>query len=611
MPAGGRADRPAVIAHPVPPDPAIGNDGGMGLADWYLSHAERQNPHTVLDEVREGRASWTTGNDVRPIVHGAPYFAELAERIGRTEAGDRIYFVDWRGDADQWLTDDGDTLADVLTAALRRGADVRGLLWRSHWRKVGFHAEQSFRLGAAIEEAGGQCLRDMRVRTAGAHHQKFVILRHQGRPEEDVAYVGGIDLCHSRRDTIEHEGDAQALDVAEEYGPRPAWHDVQVAIRGPAVHDVETTFRERWEDRTPLTLNPGRRLTSWLQAEEQEPRPLGPQWPPPSPVDGAHDAVQIVRTYPAILPVGYDFAPDGEMSIVRGNAKAMARAERLVYVEDQYFWGGDVGEHFAAVLRDRPELRLVVVLPVLPDVDGTVARTAQFAARLLALEPVLEAGGDRVLVLGLVNRSGLPIYVHSKICIVDDRWASVGSDNFNRRSWTSDSEIACAIMDDRTDDLDPDEPAPRDAFPLRLRRELCAEHLGVPEDQVPDDPDELFEALLSAADRLEQWIAAGSDERSRVLRRLTRSRHGRSRLRTRSVARRRAARRAAASRDRAAEAGERPPGQVVRLDLPRLSRLDRLWTMRAYDVIDPDGTVLRDEELPELSEPDAAAAPRD
>lgn len=42
------------------------------------------------------------------------------------------------------------------------------------------------------------------------------------------------------------------------FGARPPWHDVQVAHRGPAVADVETTFRERWEDSTPLTLNPGR-----------------------------------------------------------------------------------------------------------------------------------------------------------------------------------------------------------------------------------------------------------------------------------------------------------------------------------------------------------------
>ena len=140
----------------------------------------------------------------------------------------------------------------------------------------------------------------------------------------------------------------------------PAWHDVQVGISGPAVHDVETTFRERWEDTAPLTSNPGRRLASWLQAEDQTPKPLGEQWPPPPPVEGGHDAVQLARTYPKILPKPYDFAPDGERTIALGNAKAMSRARRLVYVEDQYLWGPQVGEHFASVLRERPDLRLVI-----------------------------------------------------------------------------------------------------------------------------------------------------------------------------------------------------------------------------------------------------------
>ena len=574
----------------------------MPLADWFLSPAERENPHAAIDAIRGNAVGWTVGNEVRPIVHGAPYFAELAERIAQMGPGDRVYFVDWRGDPDQRLNDAGDTLVDVLTAALGAGVDVRGLLWRSHWRKVGMHSEQAFELGRAVEEAGGQCLRDMRVRTLGSHHQKFVILRHQGDPTRDVAYVGGIDLCHSRRDDIDHLGDEQALDVAEEYGPRPAWHDVQAAVSGPAVHDVETTFRERWEDSTPLTLNPGRRLTSWLQAEDQEPRPLGEQWPPPPPVPGAHDAVQIVRTYPPILPVGYDFAPDGERSIVLGNAKAMSHARRFIYVEDQYLWGRGVGEHFAAMLRDRPELRLVIVLPTVPDVDGALARTPQLAARLLALEPILEAGGDRVAVFGLTNSLGLPIYVHSKICIIDDRWASVGSDNFNRRSWTSDSEIACAVMDDRVDDLDADDPSPPDAFPLRLRRTLCAEHLGIAESEIPDDPDELFDALVTSAARLDAWYAAGADARRGALGRLRGSARIPRRL-SPGRARRRVASRAASSQDRAVALGERPPGRLRALDPPVLSRAERMWAERLLGLIDPDGTVLRDEELPELSAP--------
>jgi Phosphatidylserine/phosphatidylglycerophosphate/cardiolipin synthases and related enzymes len=230
----------------------------MPLADWFLSHEERDNPSSRVDAILDdGDASWTPGNHVRPIVHGADYFAELAERIKAMGEGDRIYFVDWRGDPDEHLNEDGDTLLDVLVAALGRGADVRALLWRSHWRKLGFHSERAFELGRAIEEAGGQCLRDMRVRTAGAHHQKFVVLRHRDDSRRDVAYVGGIDLCHSRRDDADHGGDPQPLKIAAEYGPNPAWHDVQVGISGPAVHDVETTFRERWEDTTPLDLQPG------------------------------------------------------------------------------------------------------------------------------------------------------------------------------------------------------------------------------------------------------------------------------------------------------------------------------------------------------------------
>jgi len=54
----------------------------------------------------------------------------------------------------------------------------------------------------------------MRVRLGGSHHQKFVVLRHPGRSELDVAFVGGIDLCHSRRDDAAHAGDPQRQPMA-------------------------------------------------------------------------------------------------------------------------------------------------------------------------------------------------------------------------------------------------------------------------------------------------------------------------------------------------------------------------------------------------------------
>ena len=246
----------------------------------------------------------------------------------------------------------------------------------------------------------------MRVRTRGAHHQKFVVIRHADDPTRDVAYVGGIDLCNGTRDDAKHQGDRQPVDMARAYGPTPAWHDVQVAIQGPAVHDVETTFRERWEDSTPLTLNPGRLMSSLFHREDLSPDPLGDQAPPPPPRPDGHEIVQIVRTFPVIYPKSFDFAPNGERSVMLGNTKAIANAERLVYVEDQYLWSEEVGEHFAGALRAKPDLRLVVVLPIVPDREGAAVEMPQLYGRSLAMRKILEAGGDRVAVFGLTNDSG-------------------------------------------------------------------------------------------------------------------------------------------------------------------------------------------------------------
>ena len=144
-----------------------------------------------------------------------------------------------------------------------------------------------------------------------------------------------------------------------------------------------------------------------------------------------------------------------------------------------------------------------------PDREGALAEIPQLYGRSLAMRTIIDAGGDRVAVFGLCNEAGLPIYVHSKTCVIDHRWASVGSDNLNRRSWTGDSEIACTVVDGRGD---LDDPAPEDAFPRVLLRTLVAEHLGCEPDDVPEDPHELFDAMVACADALDEWYEGGGHD---------------------------------------------------------------------------------------------------
>lgn len=521
----------------------------MALDRWLLTSAERGNPHTLLDRRHDGQA-WTRGNDVRPLIHGAAYFAELHRAVCAMQAGDRLMFTDWRGDPDELLAGPGTEVSRVFCEAAARGVVVTGLIWRSHFDRFAMSEQENRHLGEEINAAGGECVRDMRVLPGGSHHQKFVVLRHPGRPELDVAFAGGIDLCHSRNDDASHGGDRQRQPMAAAYGDRPPWHDAQLAIRGPAVGDVEASFRERWSDPAAVTRNPLNRLMDRLRHDDDGPSRLPEQLADPGP--RGTQVVQVLRTYPRRRPA-YPFAPEGERSVARAYEKVITQANSLIYVEDQYFWAEEVVRCFADALRDNPRLRLITVIPRFPDQDGRTSGPPNLAGRVQALEAVLGSGGDRVAIYSPENHAGTPVYVHAKVCVIDDLWASVGSDNVNLRSWTHDSELSCAVLDE---ELDAREPRVIDRFgdgarrfARDLRLQLAREHLDRRDGQDADllDPVSAFEQFRSSAAELDRWHAGG-------------------------------------------RTGARPPGRLRPYRLAPLPRPTLLWATPMYRTIyDPDG----------------------
>lgn len=507
----------------------------MDLTRWLLGSDERGNTATVVDRRHLGGLAWTDGNDVRPLVHGATYFAELLRAVRAMRSGDLLFFTDWRGDPDELLDGPGSEVGRTLCEASRRGVVVRGLVWRSHLDKFRFSDRENKHLGEEIEAAGGVCLLDMRVRPGGSHHQKFVVLRHPGRPELDVAYVGGIDLCHGRHDDASHQGDPQSQPMAAVFGARPPWHDIQLAVRGPAVGDVEATFRERWDDPAPLSRNPARLLHDRMLGLDTTARALPPPLDDPEPCGTA--SVQLLRTYARRRP-GYPFAPAGERSVARGVIKALGQARSMIYVEDQFLWSTSVAASFARALRDRPDLLFLAVVPMHPDQDGKWSEPPNHIGRNQALRLLRRAGGDRVAVYGIENGAGIPIYVHAKACIIDDTWASVGSDNVNRRSWTYDSELSCAVVD--TDG------GTGGGFARQLRLTLVAEHLGEGHGDL-EEPRQAWEAFARSASELDRWHADG-------------------------------------------RRGPRPPGQLRRLQTVEHSPTMRAWATLSYRTLyDPDG----------------------
>ena len=73
----------------------------------------------------------------------------------------------------------------------------------------------------------------------------------------------------------------------------------------------------------------------------------------------------------------------------------------------------------------------------------------------------------------------------------------VGSDNLNIRSWTNDSELSCAVIDERRDEREPADPGGLGDGARVLAREtrlrLWREHLG----REPDDDADLVDGVAA------------------------------------------------------------------------------------------------------------------
>src|SRR4029077_1629327 len=168
---------------------------------------------------------------------------------------------------------------------------------------------------------------------------------------------------------------------------------------------LEFCFRERWDDPSPLSRDPLGILHDVLKRTDRTARLL-PAMRADPPRSGAH-AVQVLRTY-ARRHGGYPFAPHGERSVARGFRKAISRARRLIYIEDQFLWSTEVANVIASALVATPSLQLLVVLPRFFDQASALTLRPNQVGREQAVRVLLDAAGDRVAIYDIENSDCVP-----------------------------------------------------------------------------------------------------------------------------------------------------------------------------------------------------------
>jgi phosphatidylserine/phosphatidylglycerophosphate/cardiolipin synthase-like enzyme len=404
----------------------------------------------MTDLFQPGHNCWRVEHADRfaVIVDAADYFRFVRDAM--LQAREQIIVVGWDVDPrilfdpDRPDSDSPNCLADFIPWIARRRPELKInlLIWnmgaiKMLWRGSAMWTLLKWRLARHI-----QIKFDSNHPIGATHHQKIVVI------DDQIAFCGGIDMTTDRWDTPEHIDDDPRRTKPNGH-PYAPWHDTTGAVDGAAAAALGELARERWQRATGHLL----------------PTPKGDQpiWPEELPALIRDRGVAISRTVPKTAQV--DEAREIEALYV----DMIGRAKRFIYADNQYFASRRVAEALAQRLDEPGGPEIVIVNPI--SADGWLQEKAMGSARAELMFALYEADKEeRFHIYTPVTKRSVPIYVHSKLLIIDDCVLRVGSSNMNNRSMGLDSECDVAIAGRYADTPD---PAIRD-----LREALMAEHLG-------------------------------------------------------------------------------------------------------------------------------------
>jgi len=409
--------------------------------------------------IQTGSYPQRAGNALRRLIDGEPAFRRLCAAIesARQSVWATLTFM-W---ADFEMPDGQGSALNVLNRAAARGLDVRLVFWRPDPETEKFKTNAFW--GAAEhfnllkKSASAIRIRWDCAEPGFCQHQKCWLI--DAATEAETIFLGGINLNPHSMVSPGHRGEGQN-------------HDIYIELAGPSAVDVHHNFVQRWNEASERHLADG----LWGPGGETD-----LPFPTRVPTQRGDTLVQIQRTIPSgryrhgpPTPAGASFEiKAGERSIFDQYSAAIAAACQSIYLEHQHVEVPEIIDClWQALLRG---VEVVAVVPAEGTISEGLMALGAFENFTLASIAGLGSDGQRK-----------PVWVHSKLMIVDGQWGTVGSCNLHRYSLFGNCELNAAFWNRDTahglltellqEHLDTDISGMDSVAALRLFRAIAADN---------------------------------------------------------------------------------------------------------------------------------------
>lgn len=323
----------------------------------------------------------------------------------------------------------GQSLEAALKAAAARGVTVRlacnqltatiaGLTLDFPWP-----ANTAGRVKSYFQNVANIEVRPMLTPGYAPIHTKFVVI------DNSVGFVIGSPFVADYYDADSHLIDDARHGtfwsfLPDSHGIKVPTHDVSMQVKGSALSALNETFRLHWNQ--GIVAGAGQL----------------PPAPAPQPA-AANVGVQVVRSLAG--NERYDDYPRGETSILESYLRAIGKATDYIYLENQYFTSNEIADALVLRIKQSPALQVIFLTNNKVDIPGYKDwHPATIERVLLGLDATdrqrvgFFTTWSHDLITSLSDATHIcRNYIHSKVAIIDDCWATIGSANLDGDSLTA------------------------------------------------------------------------------------------------------------------------------------------------------------------------------